>query len=542
LLLLEDNPLTAEAVLEMLEESCVLVRREWRLETALQHLQRRRYDAILLDTELCRPERREGLARLREHAPVLLLAGDSGSAEEGPPEELLELSGAVDHLILRELSALLVRALGYAVSRKAWQREAELWRARCDRMAARGTLFASTISHEILNPMAGLLGFAHLLERTELDPRQREYVRAITSCTTSLSRMVADLLELSRIEAGQERVRRDRFDLAELAGEVGFFLAQGMPCPGVRLLVAVDPDLPPSVYGDAGKIRQLLYNLAHNGLKYTREGHVAIRLCRFCAAGSVVGVRLLVEDTGPGITAPGCHQLLERFRELGPCDRQDGHGQDGHGLGLSICARLARLLGSRLQIESQLGAGTQIWLDVELEPDGACCGWERPLLGRQALVLARYEPEQKVYAALLEGLGARVSCWPCQPAGPIALLLASEEDEESRELLLGWPHEVSARLLITRLDSPRRPGVVSLAAPLRWSQLLACTAELFPEAARLEVPAFEEEDGVCLRAGRVPGLPPWARRLTKPNLGNIGGIRLLPGSAQPWEEVPASET
>ncbi len=498
LLLVEDDPLEADLIFELLSGTSVSTRREISLGAALERLAQDQYDLILLDTTLPDAEELDALGKIRKAAPqtpVLLL----GVTETGSLQLLR--AGAQDFLLRQDLTrSFLLRTLTFAVERQALQSEADTLRAKAESLAQRKEQFASMVSHEILNPMTGLLGFAALLARTDLDTKQRGYLQVISDCTKSLSTLVTDLLELSRLEAGRESVRMEPFCLLELLEELGVFLSQSLEGSDVRLLVVSDPMVSPLVRGDRVKLRQILYNLCQNALKFTKKGHVGLRMRLLETKEDAVRVRLIVEDTGRGIPKEKSQQIFEAFSQVESADRATGHG-----LGLAISARLARVLDSRLQMESRLGSGTIFWLDLKA---GRCQDSQTvgPLLsGKTVLAVSDYDPERHALGEIFRGLGAKVFHGPPGEISPnqFDILVTNEGDPRHKELLATSKGRIDRRILIARQpEKVDEDGVLILSAPLRLSRLNQILSKPYfaisePPSKKARRALIIEDDAVC---------------------------------------------
>jgi CheY-like chemotaxis protein len=225
--------------------------------------------------------------------------------------------------------------------------------------------FLSHMSHELRTPLNGVLGFAQLLRAsvTGLGPRERDWLRTIEHSSRHLAALVDDVLDHSRIEAGEMRVQRDVIDLAALAGEVRKTVQASARDRGITLRLAGGPG-PLHAWGDSLRARQVLLNLAGNAVKYNRRGgQVEIGL----QAGDGC-VRVSVTDDGPGLSADQLAQLFKPYERLGA---ERGHVQ-GTGIGLSIARRLAQLMDGDIVVQSEPGRGSRftLWLPAAAAQGG----------------------------------------------------------------------------------------------------------------------------------------------------------------------------
>jgi PAS domain S-box-containing protein len=269
--------------------------------------------------------------------------------------------------------------------------------------------FLATMSHEIRTPLNGVVGLARLLQG-EADPtRRREYTHHLVESAQSLSGLVSDVLDLSKIEAGRVVLEQIEFDLPALV-ESSFktFAALGED-RGLGMHLCIDPSLAPRRVGDATRVRQILANLLSNALKFTERGQVWLSVGP-AAAPAPDRLRIEVRDTGIGVDASAHAALFEPFAQA---DSSTTRRFGGSGLGLSICRELAQLMGGAVGVDSEPGRGSLFWVELRLPLDpkqaqAAPVAAPRPLHGLKVLVAEDNEVNQMVAAALLERLGASV--------------------------------------------------------------------------------------------------------------------------------------
>lgn len=223
--------------------------------------------------------------------------------------------------------------------------------------------FLALASHEIRTPMSGVLGLAEWLLETPLDERQREMVRTIQASAETLLRVINDLLDLARMEAGKLPIRTEPFDLRALIHHVVALLKPLADKKGLALLVRYPEELPHRFLGDADRIGQVLLNLAGNAIKFTPAGHVLVAVEIHETDEATTRLRISVEDTGPGIAEQKHHELFHSFARL------DEPGQPrlpGAGLGLAISKKLVELMGGSIGLSSRPGAGSIFWFELRL--------------------------------------------------------------------------------------------------------------------------------------------------------------------------------